>query len=186
MRKLAQGLGVELAHLSRSGGIITIRGSIAIMNTISGRELHLIGEQLSMFDEAEPILVRSRPHRTNEASVRLKAVQHRMEEFLDQTPDSAEAEQPYLPTFRPDNQPHSILARLMQSGSTVLDRLHQAMLLFGRGHSGLLGIFLRERSIGDDPRFWKLAQSLSALYPNGTDEKRWVDGVLARKKGLGF
>jgi hypothetical protein len=39
---------------------------------------------------------------------------------------------------------------------------------------------------GHDARFGKLAQSLSALYPNGTDEKRWVDGVLARKKGLGF
>lgn len=36
-----------------------------------------------------------------------------------------------------------------------------------------------------DARFWKLAQSLSALYPAGSDEKRWVDGVLARKKGLG-
>ena len=29
-------------------------------------------------------------------------------------------------------------------------------------------------------------ESLSALYPAGTDEKRWVDGVLARKKGLGL
>ena len=27
---------------------------------------------------------------------------------------------------------------------------------------------------------------ISALYPSSTDEKRWVDGVLARKKGLGF
>ena len=26
----------------------------------------------------------------------------------------------------------------------------------------------------------------SALYPAGTDEKRWVDGVLARKKLLGL
>ena len=31
-----------------------------------------------------------------------------------------------------------------------------------------------------------LAQALSALYPRGTEEKRWVDGVLGRKKGLGF
>jgi len=31
-----------------------------------------------------------------------------------------------------------------------------------------------------------LAQALSALYPTHTDEKRWIDGVLARKKGLGF
>jgi len=34
--------------------------------------------------------------------------------------------------------------------------------------------------------FWKLAQAFSALYPAGTDEKRWVDSVLARKKGLGL
>jgi hypothetical protein len=40
--------------------------------------------------------------------------------------------------------------------------------------------------MSNNDRFWMLAQSLSALYPSGTDEKRWVDGVLARKKGLGF
>ncbi len=46
--------------------------------------------------------------------------------------------------------------------------------------------FVVEARVGKDPRFWKVAQSLSALYPSGSDEKRWVDGVLARKKGLGF
>jgi putative DNA methylase len=30
----------------------------------------------------------------------------------------------------------------------------------------------------------RLAQALSALYPAASDEKRWVDGVLAWKKGL--
>jgi hypothetical protein len=34
--------------------------------------------------------------------------------------------------------------------------------------------------------FWRLAQALVALYPAGTDARRWVEGVLARKKGLGF
>jgi len=29
-------------------------------------------------------------------------------------------------------------------------------------------------------------QALSALYPPGTEEKRWGDGVLGRKKGIGF
>lgn len=38
---------------------------------------------------------------------------------------------------------------------------------------------------GNDPGLWELAQAL-ALYPPGTQEKRWVDGVLARKKGLGL
>jgi len=46
--------------------------------------------------------------------------------------------------------------------------------------------FLIEDGVGADARFWKLAQSLSALYPRAADEKRWVDGLLARKKGLGL
>ena len=71
-------------------------------------------------------------------------------------------------------------------GETTLDRVHQAMVLFTAGRSEALKRFLVEEGIGGDTRFWKLAQSLSALYPTGTDEKRWVDGVLARKKGLGF
>ena len=62
----------------------------------------------------------------------------------------------------------------------------KSMLLFARGRSDALKRFLVDDGIGKDARFWKLAQSLSALYPPGTDEKRWVDGVLARKKGLGL
>lgn len=73
-----------------------------------------------------------------------------------------------------------------QLGSTVLDRLHQSMVLFGAGRSEALKRFLVEEGVGRDTRFWRLAQALSALYPPGTEEKRWVDGVLARKKGLGF
>lgn len=71
-------------------------------------------------------------------------------------------------------------------GTTVLDRVHQAMLLFAAGRSEAMKRFLVEEGAGNDPRFWRLAQALSALYPGHTDEKRWVDGVLARKKGLGF
>lgn len=73
-----------------------------------------------------------------------------------------------------------------KAGTTTLDRVHQAMLLFGAGRGEALKRFIVEEGVGKQPQFWKLAQSLSALYPGGTDEKRWVDGVLARKKGLGF
>jgi putative DNA methylase len=73
-----------------------------------------------------------------------------------------------------------------QPGSTTLDRVHQSMLLFGSGRGEALKRFLVEEGIGRQAQFWKLAQVLSALYPGGSDEKRWVDGVLARKKGLGF
>jgi hypothetical protein len=71
-------------------------------------------------------------------------------------------------------------------GTTALDRLHQAMLLFGGQRSESLKRFLVEDGVGKDARFWKLAQALAALYPPGTDERRWVEGVLARKKGLGL
>lgn len=71
-------------------------------------------------------------------------------------------------------------------GATVLDRIHQAMILFAAGRSEALKRFLVAEGAGKDVRFWRLAQALSALYPSGSEEKRWVDGVLARKKGLGF
>jgi hypothetical protein len=71
-------------------------------------------------------------------------------------------------------------------GKTILDRLHQAMILFGAGRGDAMRRFLVEEGIGKDERFWRLAQAFSALYPSNTDEKRWVDGVLARKKSLGF
>lgn len=79
---------------------------------------------------------------------------------------------------RPDAGP-------MRVGVSTLDRLHQAMILFGSGRSDALQRFLAEGP-GSEARFWSLAQSLSALYPRGSDEKRWVDGVLARKKSFGY
>lgn len=73
-----------------------------------------------------------------------------------------------------------------QLGQTVLDRVHQSMILFAAGRGEALRRFLVDESAGRDSRFWRLAQALAALYPTGTDERRWVEGVLARKKGLGF
>lgn len=71
-------------------------------------------------------------------------------------------------------------------GETTLDRVHQAMILFGAGRSDALKRFVVEEGVGKDGRFWSLADSLSKLYPATAAEKRWVDGVLARKKSLGF
>jgi len=73
-----------------------------------------------------------------------------------------------------------------KAGGTILDSLHQSMLLFVAGRGEALKRFLVEDGVGRDQRFWRLAQALSALYPAHSDEKRWVDGVLTRKKGLGF
>lgn len=71
-------------------------------------------------------------------------------------------------------------------GETTLDRIHQSMILFATGRGEALKRFLVDDGAGKDQRFWRLAQALSALYPASTSEKRWVDGVLARKKGLGL
>jgi adenine-specific DNA methylase len=76
--------------------------------------------------------------------------------------------------------------KVERHGETVLDRIHQSMILFAAGRSEALKRFIVEDGAGRDQRFWRLAQALSALYPSHTEEKRWVDGVLARKKGLGF
>jgi len=71
-------------------------------------------------------------------------------------------------------------------GTTVLDRIHQGMILFAASRGEALRRFLVDEGVGRDERFWRLAQVLSYLYPPASEEKRWVDGVLARKKGLGF
>lgn len=74
----------------------------------------------------------------------------------------------------------------LKAGATTLDQVHQSMLLFAVGRGEALKRFLVEDGVGRDQRFWRLADALSKLYPMSSDEKRWVDGVLARKKGLGF
>lgn len=78
------------------------------------------------------------------------------------------------------------LQNAAKPGNTSLDRLHQAMILFAAGRGEALRRFLVDDGVGKDQRFWRLAQSLCALYPSGTDERRWSEGVLARKKGLGL
>lgn len=71
-------------------------------------------------------------------------------------------------------------------GNTILDRVHQSMILFAAGRGEALKRFLVDDGAGRDERFWRLAQALVALYPKGTDERRWIEGVTGRKKGLGF
>jgi len=79
-------------------------------------------------------------------------------------------------------EPEMVLA----PGASTLNRLHQAMLLFAEGRSEALRRFLVDEGVGKDSRFWRLADALSRLYPASAPEKRWVDGLLARKKVLGL
>ena len=60
---------------------------------------------------------------------------------------------------------------------TTLDRLHAAMLLQSSGQSnGLRAMLKEEQQRGPD--FLRLANSLSALYPKDSEEKRLLDAML--------
>ena len=156
-RKIAQGLG---AHLEDLGRVVEIKGDQARLLSVAERTRHLFGK-----DQAQ----------RNPARRAKKVKQLALFEEL----ETAELE-----TAEKDAGWGDV--GLPPLGETTLERVHQAMILFTAGRSEALKRFLVEEGIGGEARFWKLAQSLSALYPTGTDEKRWVDGVLARKKGLGF
>lgn len=160
-RKIAQGLG---AHLERLEHLVEIKGSVARLLPVSERARWLFGDESAL-----PAPRHSMPLRPAKPSAQLN-----FGDMLDIAADERDAE------VWSEKEATPFV------GETVLDRLHQAMLLFDAGRSDALKRFLVEDGVGQDARFWRLAQALSALYPSGTEEKRWVDGVLARKKGLGF
>lgn len=156
-RKIAQGLG---AHLERLTTLIEVRGDKARLLPVSERAKYLIGGR-----KAEPAKTQGR---------RGKVAQGKLFEIAATAEETETAEAQWGEIGLP------------QPGNTVLDRVHQSMLLFVAGRGDALKRFLVTDGAGADARFWTLAQALSALYPSGCEEKRWVDGVLARKKGLGF
>jgi hypothetical protein len=155
-RKIAQGLG---AHLEALSTLVEVKGS-------SARLLPVAERTRSLFQKVEPVGPNSR----------VKAKEKKGQLSMGFVADLEEAEESggWGDTGAP------------QKGETVLDRVHQAMILFGTGRSEALRRFLVDDGVGRDERLWRLAQALSALYAVATDEKRWVDGVLARKKSLGF
>jgi adenine-specific DNA methylase len=61
--------------------------------------------------------------------------------------------------------------------ATTLDRVHAAMLLQASGRSNALRALLKAE-LERGPDFLRLANALSALYPQGSDEKRLVDAML--------
>jgi adenine-specific DNA methylase len=157
-RKIAQGLG---AHLDTLSTLVEVKGA-------SVRLLPVAERTRSLFQKGEA----AAPTDRGKATKRKKSGQLSLGFVADL--EEAEESGGWSETGAP------------QKGETVLDRVHQAMILFGAGRGEALKRFLVDDGVGRDNRFWRLAQAFSALYPSSTDEKRWVDGVLARKKSLGF
>ena len=145
------------AHLERLTSLIEVKGDKARLLPVAERARHLFGK-----DEGKA----PAPAKRKTSNVQLDMFKS-VEEVVAEADDWGEKNAP-------------------PPGATVLDRVHEAMILFAAGRSDALKRFLVENGAGSDERFWRLAQAFSALYPSASDEKRWVDGVLARKKGLGF
>ena len=156
-RKIAQGLGV---HLEKAASVVEVKGATAKLLSVAERVKYLFGK------DAETHITGKQPRKKKQPA------QQSLFAELEAAESAAQAEWGDVKGPKP--------------GTTVLDCLHQTMVLFAAGRGEAMKRFLVEEGIGNDARFWKLAQSLTALYPVGSDEKRWVDGVLARKKGLGF
>ena len=62
-------------------------------------------------------------------------------------------------------------------GATTLDHVHAAMLLQSFGRANALRALLKTET-ERGPDFLRLANALSALYPQGSDEKRLLDAML--------
>jgi len=160
-RKIAQGLGANLEELRT---VVEVKGQSARLLPVGERAVYLLGKPSLGI---APAPVRGSRKAKTGFLPGMEDVKKGKSRASDESGDGDE-----IGAFA--------------TGTTTLDWIHQSMLLFARGRSDALKRFLVDDGIGKDARFWKLAQSLSALYPPGTDEKRWVDGVLARKKGLGL
>jgi adenine-specific DNA methylase len=157
-RNIAQGLGVNLEQID---SVVEVKGDKARLLPVSERAAALFGKA----EKAEAAAAKKRGKKVSQKKL--------------------------FDTGEKESVGGGIKAGIPDGtgatpGATVLDRIHQSMLLFAGGRADALKRFIVEEGVGGDARFWKLAQSLSALYPAGSEEKRWVDGVLARKKSFGF
>jgi hypothetical protein len=156
-RKISQGLGV---HLDALKNLVEAKGEIARLISVAERSKYLFGKDSSLEGTGKK----------NRAKVKSQI------DMFEQLQLPGENE---LDAFK-------LEAENITGARTTLDRVHQSMLLFAASRGDALKRFLVDDGVGRSSQFWRLAQSLSMLYPTGTDEKRWVDGVLARKKGLGL
>jgi hypothetical protein len=144
------------AHLESLGSVVEVRGDRARLLSAAERTRHLFGKEET--DSAR-------------SGRKKKSIQI---DLFSELAEGAGDEGALLGKATP------------RVGATTLDRVHQSMILFAAGRGEALKRFLVEDGVGQDQRFWRLAQALSALFPATTEEKRWVDGLQARKKGLGF
>ena len=158
VRRFAQPLGIELPKWENR--IIETKKGVVRLMAVSERAKQLFGEDGAKVaadwieeDPTQPVQRRLFPELEQKAAPK-NLGQKRGRIKLDLPAESAS-----------------------QVGATTLDRVHAAMLLQSGGQANALRMLIKaEQDRGSD--FLRLANSLSALYPSGSEEKRLLDAML--------
>ena len=157
-RRFAQPLGI---HLDAWEGrcIETDKGIVRLVPVIDR------AEQLFGADGAEVVADRLEKHRTGPIQATLFPLDD------DPTPTPIKGRRRKGAVDVSDESLHK------HRGATTLDHVHAAMLLQSSGRANALRALLKSES-ERGPDFLRLANALSALYPQGSDEKRLLDAML--------
>jgi adenine-specific DNA methylase len=160
VRRFAQPLGIELPKWE--GRIIETKKGVVRLMAVSERTKQLFGE-----DGADAVA---------------DLIEHNPQKNLQQVL-FPELEEERAPKIRGRGRRQkavmdpSAVELQGEREATTLDRMHAAMLLQAGGQTNALRALIKaEQERGPD--FLRLANSLSALYPKGSEEKRLLDAML--------
>lgn len=157
VRRFAQPLGIDLARWE--GRVIKTEKGIVRLLSLSERARVLFGRE-----GAEALAHRLEGARPRTPKTPLRALFPEAEETRPRERRPGRAEGP--------DRPVEIVRE-----ATTLDWVHTAMLLQASGRTNALRALLEgEKERGPD--FLRLANALSALYPQGSEEKRLLDAML--------
>jgi adenine-specific DNA methylase len=159
VRRFAQPLGIHLSEWE--GRIIATEKGVVRLLPVSERAQQLFGEggASAVADRLE----QAREPRTVQLSL-----------FTDDTPPAARGRGGRRRGVAVDVPDTDLRTRRQ---ATTLDRVHAAMLLQAAGRANALRALL-QAEVERGPDFVRLANSLSALYPRDSEEKRLVDAML--------
>ena len=129
-------------------------------------------------------VVRLRPVRDRARQLFGEAGAAGLADRIEHAPETARQLELFPGVPEPANQPHGRRRRFIAASAqatvteaTTLDRVHTAMLLQSSGRTNALRALLAaEQERGPD--FVRLSNALSALYPQGSEEKRLLDAML--------
>ena len=157
VRRFAQPMGIDLD--TWTDRIIGQEKGIVRLLPVSERTKKLFGEDGAA---AAANYIETNPHTSLQQTL--------FPDLQDGAPTLVREPRPRYGEF-PDDQLAATL------GDTTLDRVHTAMLLQSSGYANALRTLIdAEQDRGPD--FLRLANALSALYPQGCNEKRLLDAML--------